>query len=163
MNRLDIMIPHPLANLFDPQPVVEAEAETAAQEAGAGDPEEAGEPLRSILVLGEDEDRLQIAKGLAPSGLNLIDGPLGGDLQGLCSQGDVRVAVIALRHTTDRDLAICTKVVPLLGKGGVILCSPEWTRSSVLKALKAGAKGILMQPYESQELNTKVGKVLNPF
>jgi len=163
MNRLDIMIPHPLANLFDPQPEVEAETEAAAQAAEAGDSEEAGESLRSILVLGEDEDRLQIAQGLAPSGLDLINAPLGADLPGLCSQKDVRVAIIALRHTTDRDLAICTKVVPLLGKGGVILCSPEWTRTSVLKALKAGAKGILMQPYEPQELNSKVGKVLNPF
>ena len=162
MNRLDIMIPHTLANLFDPQP------EEAAVEAAAPPLEEEvaeEELLRSILVLGDDAGRQEIVDGLAPCGLNLIDGPLGADLPELFSQGDVKMAVISLRNTDDRDLAICKRVVPMVGKSGgsVVLCAPEWTRSSVLKALKAGAKGIMMQPFDAQELNSRVGKILNPF
>jgi hypothetical protein len=167
MNRLDIMIPHQLANLFDPQPE-EAAAAVAAPSAldeqtenAAAAPGQSG----SILVLGDEESRQQIVAGLAPSSLNLIDAPLGADLPGLCSQGDVRVAVVSLRHSADRDLAICSRIVPLLKKGGgsVILCAPEWTRNSVLKALKAGVKGILMHPLDCQELNSKVDKMLNPI
>ena len=168
MNRLDIMIPHPLANMFDPQPEVEAAAEAPA-EAAAADKEAgatAGVPdqLRSILVLGDEDGRQSLVQGLAPNGFNMIDAPLGADLPKLLTQGDVRLAVIALRHTADRDLAICNRVVPLVGKGGgsVILCAPEWTRSSVLKALKAGAKGIMMQPFDPQELNSKVGALMGP-
>ena len=171
MNRLDIMIPHPLANLFDPQP--EEQIAAAAAEAAAAaslKDEESEKPggvpdrLRSILVLGDEDGRQSIVQGLAPNGLHMIDAPLGADIPRLLTQGDVRLAVIALKHTADRDLAICTRLVPLVGKGGgsVILCAPEWTRTSVLKALKAGAKEIMMQPFDAQELNLKVGKFLNP-
>jgi hypothetical protein len=173
MNRLDIMIPHELANLFDPQPegAIEAEPEAAAAAAGAeaaksdGAAETDRQPLPSILVLGDEDNRKQIVDGLASSGLNLIDAPLGADLPPLFSQGNVRVAVIALKQTADRDLAICGRVAPMVGRtgGSVVLYAPEWTRTSVLKALKAGAKGILMQPFDPQELSSKVGKILNPF
>src|SRR6185369_13883276 len=119
MNRLDIMIPPPLANLFDPQPVEEgaSEAELAAQDGEGGLPA-TREESRSILVLGDEAGRQIIVDGLAPSGLHLIDAPLSADLPGLCAQGEVRVAVITLKRTGDRDLAICNRLVPLVGKGG---------------------------------------------
>jgi len=163
MNRLDILIPHQLANLFDPQP-----EQTVAELAAAPQAEEVredSEPLQSILVLGDDRERLELVEGLAASGLHLIDAPLGADLPGLFSQGDVRIAFISLKHTTDRDLAICKRVVPMADKSGgaVVLSAPEWTRSSVLKALKAGAKGVVMPPFDPQELNSTVGKILHPF
>jgi len=99
---------------------------------------------------------------LASNGLELIDAPLNADLHGLLAQGDVRLAVISLKHTADRDLSICNRVVPLVGRNGgsVLLCSAEWTRTSVLKALKAGVKGILMPPIDSQELTARVSKLL---
>jgi chemotaxis protein CheY-P-specific phosphatase CheC len=162
MNRLDIMIPHPLANLFDPQP--EGEAAVAEEAPAVEDevPAVVAGPQRSILVLGDEDGRQIIMDGLDPGGFQLIDAPLSADLPRLITQGDIRLAVITLKHTADRDLAICNRVVPLVGRGGgsVLLCAPEWTRTSVLKALKAGAKGILMQPVDLQELNSKVGKLL---
>ena len=163
MNRLDIMIPPQLANLFDPQPETEAEAEAAVAAPEAAAPEAEAPPPRSILILGDDEIRNSLLAGLASNGVNLIDAPLGADVPGLLTQGDVRLAVIALKRTSDRDLAICNRVVPLVGRGGgaVILCAPEWTRNSVLKALKAGAKGILMDPFDQGDLDTQVGKFLS--
>jgi len=165
MNRLDIMIPHSLANLFDPQPEAALSAEVAATPQVEESEEVVSALLRSILVLGDDDGRHEIVEGLSGNGFNLIDAPLGADLPGLFSQGDVRVAVISLRNTADRDLAICKRVVPMVDKSGgsVVLCAPEWTRSSVLKALKAGAKGILAHPFDPQELNSKVGKIMNPW
>jgi hypothetical protein len=163
MNRLDIMIPPELANLFDPQPEGQAEAESAEAGPDAATPDGVPALLRSILILGDDDGRRDIVAGLANNGLNLIDAPLGGDLPGLINQGDIRLALVALKHTTDRDLAICNRVVPLVGRGGgsVIVCAPDWTRTSVLKALKAGAKGILMEPFDQQELDAKVGPFLS--
>jgi len=163
MNRLDIMIPPELANLFDPQPEGEPVVETVEAAPEAATPDGVPALLRSILILGDDDGRRSIVAGLANNGLNLIDAPLGGDLPGLINQGDIRLALVALKHTTDRDLAICNRVVPLVGRGGgsVIVCAPDWTRTSVLKALKAGAKGILMEPFDQQELDAKVGPFLN--
>lgn len=174
MNRLDIMIPHQLANLFDPQPeesaAPEAPVEVAAPEAVVpkDEPEpkpkaEAKGPPRSILVLGDEDGRRAIVDELGSSGLNLIAAPLGADLARLFAQGDVRLAVIALRRTADRDLAICSRVAPMVDRrgGSVLVCAPEWTRSAVLKVLKAGAKGILVSPLDPEELNSKVDKILN--
>lgn len=163
MNRLDIMIPHSLANLFDPQPEVALADEVAAAPQAEESAEVESELLRSILVLGDEDGRNEIVEGLSGNGFNLLDAPLSADLPGLFSQGDVRVAVIWLKQTADRDLAICKRVVPMVGKSGgsVVLCAPEWTRSSVLKALKAGAKGILAQPFDSQELNSKIGNIMD--
>lgn len=166
MNRLDIMIPPELANMFDPQPL-EAAAEVEPLPEPEPEAEEAGESgaLRSILVLGDERCREELVGGLAPTGLNLIDGPLGADIPALLSQGDVRVAVICLKTTADRDLTICRRVAPLLEKtgGSLVVCAPEWTRTSVLKVLKAGAKGILMPPYDPDELSSRVGKILHPW
>ena len=161
MNRLDILIPHPLANLFDPQPE-EAQAEVAV-EAEAEEAVEESPLAQSILVLGDDQARHELVEGLAASGLHLIDAPLGADLPGLFAQGEVKIAFISLKHTTDRDLAICKRVMPMVDRcgGAVVLCAPEWTRSSVLKALKAGAKGVIMPPFDPQELNSQVGRILH--
>ncbi|MBU5638596.1 response regulator [Geomonas sp. Red69] len=160
MSMVDILIPHPLANLFDPQPeeaAVEAEPEVeAAAEESAG-------ALPSILVLGDDQGRQELVQGLADSGLNLIDAPLGADLPGLFAQGDVRAAFIFLKQTSDRDLAICKRVVPMVDRSGgaVLLSAPEWTRTAVLKALKAGVKGVVMPPYAPHELADKLEKILH--
>lgn len=158
MNMVDILISHPLANLFDPQPeealaAPEPEAEAAARE---------GAPLPSILVLGDDEGRQELVEGLSESGLKLIDAPLGADLPGLFSQGDVRAAFISLKQTSDRDLAICRRVVPMVDRSGgaVVLSAPEWTRTAVLKALKAGVKGVVMPPFDPHELAGKLEKIL---
>jgi hypothetical protein len=159
MNRLDIMIPPELAKLFDPK------GEAAAEAAAAVVPEEAevaAEAPPAILVLGDEEARQEIVEGLAPAGFNVVDAPLGANLPQLYSQDEFRLAVISLKRTFDRDLAICKKVVPMAKRygGSVMLCAPEWTRTAVLKALKAGASDIMMSPLDPQELNLKVGRIL---
>jgi hypothetical protein len=163
MNRLDIMIPHPLANLFDPegeQEEVPAGEESEAAEAEAAEP--AVPPC--IVILGDEDERQALVKELAPAGYNVIDAPLGADLPRLFSgENDVNLALIFLKRTTDRDLAICKRVVPMLKRlgGSVAVCAPEWTRSAVLKALKAGVSGVLMPPFEPEELHARVGKLID--
>jgi len=171
MNRLDIMVPHALAELFDPQPVEEEavveEAAPAEEPAGETDEEEAAAvPARTVLVLAADEGERKSIKGqLADCGMEVVEAPLIADVSALCAASDVRAAVISLRQTKDPDLAICNKVIPLLQKGGgsVLLCAPEWTRTSLMKALKAGARAVLMHPFSADELQAKIGKLVSPF
>ncbi|GFO67318.1 response regulator [Geomonas limicola] len=166
MNRLDIMVPPELANLFDPQPEPSAEEAAAAESAGSAAedaaPVQETHQLPAILVLGDDEGRHSLVAELNPNGVNLIDAPLNADLHGLLAQGDVKLALVSLKNTADRDLSICNRVVPLVGRSGgvVLLMAPQWTRNAVLKALKAGVKGILMPPLDHEELNTKVEQFL---
>ncbi|MBJ6724738.1 response regulator [Geomesophilobacter sediminis] len=164
MNRLDIMVPRDLAKLFDPEGDAE---EAAAAEAQAVVPvEEKATPgvlPQSILVLGDETERGEIIENLGSCGLKMIDAPLSADIPALCAQSEVKIAVITLKHTADRDLAVCNRIVPFLKKrgGSVILCSPEWTRTSLLKALKAGAKEVLLRPFAADELKSKIGRMLN--
>jgi DNA-binding NarL/FixJ family response regulator len=170
MKCLDIMIPTALANLFDPQPVVveaaasgeEAFVADSAEAAGAGDQEH--EQLReSILILGEDpQDRQSVVSYLATTGLKLIDAPLNANLQELFEQGAVKVAVINLKETGDRDLVLGNKVSSQSRKSSfpIIMCSDHWTRTTVLKAIKNGATDIIMRPFDGDELVRKVSKFL---
>ncbi|GFO53359.1 response regulator [Geomonas sp. Red276] len=162
MYRLDIMIPPALANLFDPQPE-EAPVEAAAVEEAEEAPAAAPELPPCVLVLGDDDVRREIMDGLSPEGFTLVDAPLGADLPELFADGNVKVAVVSLKRTFDRDLAICKRLAPMIKRcgGSLLLCAPEWTKSAVLKALKAGARDILMQPLDASELKLKVGKVLH--
>jgi DNA-binding NarL/FixJ family response regulator len=165
MSHLDILIPHPLANLFDPQPEVSEEEASAGASAEAAAEEAPAAAPGVILVLGDEEGRKELLEGLSESGCSLMDAPLGADLPRLFSYGDdFKVAVVSLRGTSDRDLSICKRLVPMMNKvgGAVMLCAPEWTRNSVLKALKAGAKDILVSPTEPTELTTRVGRILTP-
>lgn len=163
MNRIDILVPHDLAQLFDPEGAEEgpAQEEVAAVEVKAATPALQSH-LKSILVLGDDAERAEIKQNLESCGLNMIDAPLSADIPTLFAQANVRLAVITLKHTADRDLAVCNRVVPFLKKAGgaVVLCAPEWTRISLLKALKAGAKAVLMPPFAPDELKSKIGKLL---
>jgi len=168
MNRLDIMIPPDLANLFDPQPEASVEEQATAAAGATAEEEqtaaavEVAKALPAILVLGDEETRHSLVAELNPEGVQLIDAPLNADLHGLLAQGDVKLALVSLKNTGDRDLSICNRVVPLVGRGGgsVLICAPQWTRNAVLKALKAGVKGILMAPLDHQELNDKVEQFL---
>jgi DNA-binding NarL/FixJ family response regulator len=42
----------------------------------------------------------------------------------------------------------------------IIMCAPNWTRTGVLKALKYGAKDILLKSCDADELVTKVSRFL---
>ncbi|GFO58601.1 response regulator [Geomonas silvestris] len=163
MDRIDIMVPPELANLFDPQPEPSAEelAEAAASAEATGQAKEE-KPLPSILVMGDVEGRENLVSELEPKGLRLIHAPLDADLQAVLAQGEVKLALVTLQRTADRDLSIFNRVVPLVGRSGgsVLVCAPQWTRVAVLKALKAGVKGILMPPLDHDELNAKVDQFL---
>ncbi len=166
MHYLDIMVPPGLANLFDPQPVEESSAAPAEAAATAGGDVGAGDSPHSpsILILCEDDgERQTVREYLAATGLELVDARLGADLHDLLKEKEVRMAVIEVNETGERDLAVCNKVCAQSSKTSlpIIVCAGQWTRTAVLKALTYGASDILVKPFDAEELMAKVQKYLH--
>lgn len=163
MDWLDIFIPRPLACLFDPPPEAPpAPEQVAAEETLAAVPSEAREP--AIIILEDDAAaRDRIAAALVQTGLKVLTGGIGTDIRELFGQGDVQAAVIGVKDTEDHELSLCIKLASF-GSGGkplpIIMCANQWTRSSVLKAIKYGARDIVLKPYNPDELLAKISKIL---
>jgi CheY-like chemotaxis protein/chemotaxis protein CheY-P-specific phosphatase CheC len=171
MDRLDILVPLELALQLDPPPeapvveTVEVEAVAAEAVPGAADipPSESMPQDETIIILEDDaRERENIRKYLADTGLKLLDAPLDADIRELFAQGFARLAVVGVADTEDRELALCIKISSLRldQPMPIIMCAPEWTRSGVLKAIKYGARDILIKPYSEAELISKVRKYL---
>ena len=172
MDHLDILVPLPLAELFDPPPAV---AETPVEEPAAepaeetsptstGAEEAAAVPAEETIIILEDnqQEREKMRECLASTGLKLLDAALNADIRELLQQGRPRVAVVGVADTEDRELALCIKISSLSQDQPlpIIMCAPEWTRSGVLKAIKYGARDIVLKPYSGEELAAKVRKFL---
>ena len=176
MDRLDVLMPLDLATQFDPVPdqavaagaEAETEAVTAADDTMPAEdearPAESGVPKEETIIILEDDarERENIRKYLAETGLKLVDAPLDADIRELFDAGYARLAVVGVADTEDRELALCIKIASLRHDQPmpIIMCAPEWTRSGVLKAIKYGARDILVKPYSETELLSKVKKFL---
>ncbi|WP_298439461.1 response regulator [Geobacter sp.] len=177
MGNLDILIPRPLAELFDPpreepeapaeeEPVAEAPADTAGTDAAAAVEEEAlpndGPPR--VLILEDDAgDRQLVRELLQERGFEPVEAGLDADIREIVSRGGVRLVVLGIHNGDDRDMAVCIKI-KAIAQGErlpIIMCAREWTRSAVLKAVKYGARDIIVKPYRSDEVLAKVEKVLS--
>lgn len=168
MDRLDIFIPQELAKRFDPPAVAEPEVvpeAVAGSEASAESTPPTGPLEEAIIILEDDETALEkIKTSLAKTGLKLLAGNLGTDIRELFSQGDVQAAVIGVKDTDDHELSLCIKLASFSKAGQslpIIMCANQWTRSSVLKAIKYGARDIVLKPYNPDELLSKITKVLS--
>lgn len=172
MHYLDIMIPPELAALLDPDgvekttpSVAPAPAAAVAEEGEADVSGEGGEPrCQSILILCEDaEERQTVREYLTNTGFELVDAPLGADLHSLLKEMDVKVAIIEVEETGERELSVCNRVCAQSSRQSlpIIVCAGQWTRTSVLKALTCGASDILMKPFDADELRAKVQKYLH--
>ncbi|SNB47067.1 response regulator [Geobacter sp. DSM 9736] len=170
MDQLNILIPIVLANLLMPDPVVEETAEADKTEAPEEEAapaseleESAAESGAAVIILDDDElDRQHVKSFLASTGLKLVDGSLQEDIKGIFSQNEAKVAVIGVSDPDDQDLALCIKINALCQDAPVpiIMCAHKWTRLKVLKALKYGARDIIMKPFSAEELVTKVTRLI---
>lgn len=173
MNHLDVLIPAALANLFDPQPVAEAAeaaAETAevedsgsAEESGTGESAEAAasEPsgIESIVVLDDDgEQRQLMIEMLSFTGYQVVEGTLNADIKELFAGRNVKLVIIGSQDADDRELAVCIKVNAMRQDfpPPIIMSAECWTRTAVLKALKYGARDIIIKPFNNDDVATKV-------
>jgi ActR/RegA family two-component response regulator len=186
LNHLDVLIPVDLGNQFDPPAAPPEEA--AAPEAGespvqvgispagsaddgtaaVGGVVEAASPetgADSIVVLEDDEDqRRQLAKAMGFTGFEVIEGTLNADIKELFSGRKVRLVLIGSLDADDRELAVCIKVNAIRQEAPppIIMSAQRWTRTAVLKALKYGARDIIIKPCGEDELTAKVRRFCKP-
>lgn len=173
MNYLDVLIPVELGNQYDPQPEEpeeeqqpegETAAEAVADDAGAGGKQAVlGTSGEDIVVLFDDDDneRASIIDALGFTGYKVVEGHLNADLKELFKKGNVKLVMIGSEDVSDREFAVCIKVNALRQEQPVpvIMAARCWTRTTVLKALKYGAKDIIIKPCEPDELAVKVRKL----
>jgi len=176
LNHLDVLIPVELGNQFDP-PVEESEEEVAVpapapapevvEDVQAGEldepagreqaPVDAG--ADSIVVLEDDEfERQQIIGAMGFTGYEVIEGTLNADIKEIFSGRNVRLVLIGSLDADDRELAVCIKINAMRQDAPppIIMSAQRWTRTAVLKALKYGARDIIIKPCGDDELAAKV-------
>ncbi len=181
LNHLDVLIPVALGNLYDPQPeeeveeaaVVTAETPSADGKAVEADGEEKSEGVAaeaavaespgvdSIVVLEDNEEqRQQMVDLVSFTGFQIAEGTLNADLKELFAGRNVKLVIIGSQDADDRELAVCIKVnairqdFPL----PIIMSAECWTRTAVLKALKYGARDIIIKPFNGEDVTSKVSR-----
>ncbi len=172
MDRIDILVPLELANKFDPP-----ESANPVLEPGATEPEngrnddcaaavtpDADEQSRSILIIEDDAEELQhVRELLAGSGFNTISAALNSNIADLLEGKPVKAVVVGMNKGNEREFSICTRINTVCERYSlpIIMSASQWTRTGVLKAVKHGARGILIKPYNADELLEKLGKFLD--
>jgi len=176
MNYLDVLIPIALGNLFDPQPVEaeaepesEIEAESGAEaggESAGGDGQENSEAgqersngVDSIVLLEDNEEqRQQLIDLVSFTGFQVAEGTLNADIKELFAGRNVKLVIIGSQDANDRELAVCIKVNAIRQDSPppIIMSAECWTRTAVLKALKYGARDIIIKPFTGDDVTSKV-------
>lgn len=177
LNHLDVLIPVDLGNQFDPpvesppetvvvETVPEAAPVTTAGATAEGAPAEssaevlASEAGQDSIVVLEDDDgeRQQMVEAVAFTGYQVVEGTLNADIKELFSGTTVRLVLIGSMDADDRELAVCIKINAMRQDAPppIIMSAHRWTRTAVLKALKYGAREIIIKPCGEDELAAKV-------
>jgi DNA-binding response OmpR family regulator len=113
----------------------------------------------SIVVLEDDDtDRQQMVEAVAFTGYQVVEGTLNADLKELFTNRNVRLVLIGSMDADDRELAVCIKINAIRQDDPppIIMSAHRWTRTAVLKALKYGAREIIIKPCGEEELTSKV-------
>jgi len=176
LNHLDVLIPVELGNQFDPPAEVPEEevaavaeeitavvenGQTVETEGTAADRENvsADAGADSIVVLEDDDDeRQQMIGAMEFTGYEVVEGTLNADIKELFSGRNVRLVLIGSMDADDRELAVCIKINAIRQDAPppIIMSAQRWTRTAVLKALKYGARDIIIKPCGEDELAAKV-------
>ncbi|MDD2321938.1 MAG: response regulator [Geobacteraceae bacterium] len=180
LNRFDILVPLSLANRIDPQETVSA---PETEEAGIHDQAESlrrlfpadssGDDSSSsypgaagggtVLVLEDNaEDREEVKGFLTANGFTALTAHLGADMSDIFAEEGIHAVVLGMKKPEEWELSLCAKLKDLSGNTQlpIIVCASQWTRTGVLKAVKNGAKDVLLKPYEQNELLDKLAKFL---
>jgi CheY-like chemotaxis protein len=164
MDKLDVLIPLPLASFYDLQENGAVEQEEIPAAIGGGAESKAGSGEKATVLILEDnsDDRGFFQETLSSADLNAMSAPLDADLNEFFSQGRITAVLLGATDLDDRELSICIKIraFPAGGKVPVIMCANQWTRSDVLKALKYGASDIIIKPCSGDEVMGRLSKFL---
>ncbi len=180
LSRYDILVPSLLADLFEygeaqekseggESAAVNDQAESLRRlfPPGSDEQPEAMAPegnLSSgasctVLVLEDEEKERERVKGLlADNGFNAVTSPLGADMKQLFTDQNINAVVISIAKPEEWELSLCTRVMDVCGdpRFPIIMCANQWTRTGVLKAVKNGAKDIMIKPFDEKDLLEKL-------
>lgn len=181
MHHLDVLIPVPLGDLFDPQtettdvPVdiekspqeTQVSPETSsAPDVSPGAVEMPKEPsgevingVDSIVVLEDNEVERQLLVDMVGfTEFQIVEGTLDADIKELFTGRNVKLVLIGSHDADDRELAVCIKVNAIRQDfpPPIIMSAERWTRTAVLKALKYGARDIIIKPFNKDDVVAKV-------
>ena len=179
LNRFDILVPFPLADLFDP-PEIASVAESVSDDVPhdqaeslrklfPSDSEEGedasdhSEGVRTVLVLEDDQQVRDKLKGLLEArGFSAITAHLGEDLCQFFQEEGIHAVVLGTVKAEEWELSLCTRLRDLSRNPHlpIIMSAQQWTRTGVLKAVQSGARDIMIKPYEESELLGKLAKYL---
>jgi chemotaxis protein CheY-P-specific phosphatase CheC/ActR/RegA family two-component response regulator len=115
-----------------------------------------GPPL--VLVISEDPENAQPFSGvLTTAGYDCKIVSFQEDIKSYFQQNQVLGAVLIMSQVNEKGFAAAIK----LQSAGqalppLIFCGPEWTRSTVLRAVKYGAQDILIMPASGDEIEEKI-------
>lgn len=132
----------------------DVEAGDAAIAAGAG-----GEGVDSIVVLQDDDDaRRFLVDAIAFSGFQVVEGTLDDNIKELFAGKNVRLVIIGSVDADDRELSVCIKVMAMRQDfpPPIMMSAQRWTRTAALKALKYGARDIVLMPCSEEDLAARV-------
>ncbi len=162
LERFDLLVPLQLAVQFNVQERKQGKSEEKEQDQ---DDEYSADEIDgpAVLVLEDNStDRRQFSEILAANGVKPVMAAYDADLKRLVTMQNVKAVLLGVANADEQELALCIKIANLFPNipAPIIMCARQWTRASVLKALKFGAKEILLKPCSSEELSAKVMKYL---
>lgn len=172
MNRIDILIPLALADMFDPRENRDSTdaVDNAGKEADQDidcptDGKPSGQDSPKVVLVLEDNaaERQLIQKVLADTGFTPIMAPLNANVAELLTKNQIKVVVLGITQGNDREFSLCTRINAVCEQFSlpIIMSARQWTRTGVLRAVKHGARDILLKPYDSGDLVERLGKFLN--
>jgi DNA-binding response OmpR family regulator len=102
-----------------------------------------------------------MVEAVAFTEFQVMEGTLNADIKELFSGRNVRLVLIGSMDADDRELAVCIKINAICQDAPppIIMSAHRWTRTAVLKALKYGAKEIVIKPCGEDELASKVRRL----
>ena len=92
------------------------------------------------------------------TGFQVAEGSLNADIKELFAGRNVRLVIIGSQDADDRELSVCIKVNAIRQDfpPPIIMSAECWTRTAVLKALKYGARDIIIKPFNGDDVAAKV-------
>jgi len=186
LGSLNVLIPPALLGLEPPEEEEEASPSAAAEKAdsapggagnkatgGPGSPKSAATtPFpgaqgavsaagATILVVSETQ---QAAEAFAQNFVDRCNCKVTcmhfhGDFQATARGQNIRGVFLAMREVGERGLASIIKIQSAVGeKIPLVAAGPQWTRKTVLQAVKYGASDILVTPATAEELLAKINQ-----
>jgi len=118
----------------------------------------AGPPL--VLVISEDPQSAQPFSGvLSTAGYDCKIVSFQEDIKGYLQQNQILGAVLIMSQVNEKGFAAAIKLQSAgQAQPPLIFCGPEWTRSTVLRAVKYGAQDILIMPASGDEIEEKISQ-----